>query len=69
MWCLNLNDSTASVNNVTKKVIDSVYGLRKHKDIIDFLSQEMCNPAPDTRIKAIKAGFFATCPGLTEHLV
>ena len=29
----------------------------------------MWNPVPDTWIKAIKAGFFATWLGLTDHLV
>ena len=49
--------------------MNSVYELKKQKDIIDYLSQEMWNPVPDTWIKAIKAGFFATWPGLTDQLV
>ena len=70
MWYLNINNSATSSNNISnKQLINSVYELKKQKDIIDYLSQAMWNPFPDTWIKAIKAGFFATWPRLTDQLV
>ena len=67
MWYLNINNSAASSNNINnKQLLNSVYELKKEKDIIDYISQAMWDPVPDTWIKAIKADFFATWPGLTD---
>ena len=40
--------------------MNSVYELKKQKEKIDYLSQAMWNPVPDTWIKEIEVGFFAT---------
>ena len=70
MQRLNINDRAASTNNINKKkLMHSVYELKKQKDTTDYLSQAMWNPVPDTWIKTIKAGFFATWLGLIDHLV
>ena len=70
MWYLNITNSDVPSNTFNRKhLVNSVYELKKQKDIITYLSQAMWNPVPDTWVKAIKAGFFATWPGLTDQLV
>ena len=49
MWYLNINDSAASTNNINNnQLMNSVYELKRQKDTIDYLSQAMWNPVPDT---------------------
>ena len=61
LWTIDLNPTPQSAN--------SVYEQRKQQDIVKYLHQACGSPVPSTWIKAIKAGFFATWPGLTENLV
>ena len=42
MWYLSINNSNTSSNTINNnQLINSVYKLKKQKDIIDYLSQEM----------------------------
>ena len=61
MWYLNISNSNTYLNTINNnQLINLVYKLTKQKDIIDYLSQAMWNRVPNTWVKAIKAGFFAT---------
>ena len=49
MWFLSISNSNASSNTMNNnQQINSVYELKKQKDIIDYLLQAMWNPVPDT---------------------
>ena len=69
MWYLDTSNKKEDENISNHHQANSVYELRKKKEIIDFLAQAMWNPVPDTWVRAINAGFFATWPGLTADLV
>ena len=49
MYCIDLNDNnTDDICIENNLLVNSVYELRKQKDIIDFLARAMWNPVPDT---------------------
>ena len=49
MWYIDLNDNnTDDICIENNLLVNSVYELRKQKDIIDFLARAMWNPVPDT---------------------
>jgi hypothetical protein len=59
-----------SAHHATKKCeAHSVYECSNKRDLVRFLHAAAFSPVPDTWIKAIRAGHFATWPGLTEELV
>ena len=66
MWYLDLEAEAATCK---KHKANSVCEMNKKDDIIKYLSTVMWNPIPESWIKAIDAGFFATWPGLTSKLV
>jgi hypothetical protein len=47
----------------------SVYECTNKRDLVRFLHAAAFSPVQDTWLKAIRAGHFATWPGLTEDLV
>ena len=70
MWYIDLNDkNTDDICIENNLLVNSVYELRKQKNIINFLAKVMQNSIPDAWMQAIKAGFFTTWPGLTKKLV
>jgi hypothetical protein len=46
-----------------------VYECTNKRDLVRFLHAAAFSPVKDTWLKAIRAGHFATWPGLTEDLV
>ena len=70
MWYLQMgNEDVQQQNNLHAQQANSACELRKQKNIVNFLSQAMCNLVPATQIEAINAGFFATQPGITSEIV
>ena len=69
MWYLELKPTAPPTPTCHNKISNSVHELNKKEDVIKYLSTVMWNPVPETWIKAIDAGFFATWPGLTSQLV
>lgn len=65
MWHIDLE---AKASTCTKHKANSVCEMNKKEDIIKYLSTVMWNPLPESWIKAIDAGFFATWLGLTSKL-
>jgi hypothetical protein len=47
----------------------SVYECSNNQDLVHFLHASAFIPVPDTWLKAIRSGYFATWPGITEDLV
>jgi hypothetical protein len=45
----------------------SVYECSNKRDLVRFLHAAAFSPVPDTWLKAIRAGHFATWPGLTKY--
>lgn len=68
MWHIDVASEISSVATAPSKA-NSVYEINKKEDMIKCLSAAMWNLVPETWIKAIEAGFFATWPGLTSKLV
>ena len=71
MQYLNIYNESELVYNIipTNNQLNSMYQLRKQKDIIEFLVQSIQNPIPKTWINNINSGFFLTWPGLIAALV
>jgi hypothetical protein len=74
---LNFSDSKArgmhggvkAQKTITFSEAHSVYECINKWDLVRFLHAAAFSPVPDTWLKAIRAGHFATWPGLTEDLV
>jgi hypothetical protein len=62
------NDEKAKPNLKSEQA-HSVYECTKKWDVVRFLHAAAFSPVQDTWLKAIRAGHFATWPGLTEDLV
>ena len=57
MWYLQMDNEDHQQHDAQQaQQANSVYELRKQKDIVDFLSQSMWSPVPATWIEAINAG-------------
>jgi hypothetical protein len=56
-------------NNLKSEQAHSVYKCTNKRDLVRFLHASDFIPVQDTWLKAIRAGHFATWPGLTKHLV
>jgi hypothetical protein len=48
---------------------NNVHEMRNQRDLVAYLHRACFSPAKSTWLKAIKAGYFATWPGLTAELV
>ena len=71
MQYLNIYNESELVYNIipTNNQLNSMYQLRKQKDIIEFLVQSIQNRIPKIWINNINLGFFLTWPGLIAALV
>jgi hypothetical protein len=55
--------------NLKSEQAHSVYECTNKQDLVRFLHAAAFSPVQETRLKATRAGHFATWPGLTEDLV
>jgi hypothetical protein len=76
LWTVDLqsNNSHTEKDKITKpnlksEQVHSVYECTNKRDLVRFLHAAAFSWVQDTWLKAIRAGHFATWPGLTEDLV
>jgi hypothetical protein len=74
LWTVDLQANNAHKNNNGKTNLKSgqahsVYECTNKRDLVWFLHAAAFSPVQDTWLTAIRAGHFATWPGLTEDLV
>jgi hypothetical protein len=76
LWTVDLQDNNPQsdkdktiTTNMKSKQAHSVYECTNKRHLVRFLHAAAFSPVQDTWLKAIRAGHFATWPGLTADLV
>jgi hypothetical protein len=76
LWTVDLQDNNShsdkdrtATNNLKSKQAHSVDECTNKRDLVRFLHAAAFSPVQYTWLKAIRAGHFATWPGVTEDLV
>eukprot|EP00957_Ditylum_brightwellii_P141022 10743382-Ditylum_brightwellii.AAC.1 len=75
LWYLSLHTETSKMQPVAystqqhwQPTCNNMYGLHVKQDMVQYLHAPCFSPVPSTWCKAIRRGYFATFPGLTEKL-
>jgi hypothetical protein len=75
LWTFDLQDNNShsdkdkkTTTNLKSEQAYNVYECTNKRDLVRFLHAAAFSPVQDTWLKAIRAGHFATWPGLTEDL-
>jgi hypothetical protein len=76
LWTVDLQDNNShsekdktTTTNLKSEQAHIVYEYTNQQDLVRFLHAAVFSPVQDTWLKSIRAGHFATWPGLTEDLV